>query len=154
LDSLFEEHPDIKVVSYGYDFPGSVDEVLSGALWDSNTEVSYSLKALIWMYKLVGIRFINYSAMQYGYTLQKLSEEYSKKGRSFTYVPLWGSLQSAAKQKGSTANTLALPPPSPVLNKPSPSEFMNDPIHANKKGYEILLGNLYNIYFSKVLQSA
>jgi lysophospholipase L1-like esterase len=140
LDALFAEHPEVKVVAYGYDFPGSVDKVLSGTFWDSNREVATSVKFAVWLYNTVGIRLINYSAMQFGHTLEKLSKEYSQQGFSFTYVPLWGSLQSAAEGKQDY-----------TLSKPSPSEFMNDPIHANSKGYNILIGNLYNAYFGKAL---
>jgi len=143
LDALFKEHPGVKVVTYGYDFPGNVDQILSGTFWDKSSEVSTSTKLLVWMYNLVGVRVINYSAMQLGYTLEKLSKEYSDKGYSFTYVPLWGSLQSAAEGK--------LESPSFTLSKPSPNEYMNDPIHANAKGYSIILGNLYNAYFGKAL---
>jgi len=143
LDALFKEHPDVKVVTYGYDFPGSVDGILSGSFWSGNNEVSTSTKLLLWMYNTLGVRFINYSAMQLGNTFEKLSKEYSAKGFSFTYVPLWGSLQSAAEGKFES--------PTFSLSKPSPNEFMNDPIHANSKGYNVILGNLYNAYFGKAL---
>jgi len=140
LDALFAEHPNVKVVTYGYDFPGSVDRFLSW--YGGDAELSSSLKALLWLYNLVGVRVINYSAMQLGNSLEKLSKEYSKKGYSFTYVPLWGSLQSAAQK---------LEVPSPVLSQPSPEAFMQDPIHANAQGFTVLLGNLYNAYFRNVL---
>jgi len=140
LDPLFKEHPDIKVVTYGYDFPGSISEVLSGTFWDpSPKELTSSTKVLLMAYNTLGVRFINYSAMKLGDTLEKLSKEYSARGHSFTYVPLWGSLQKAAA------------PPSdkfaPSLGAPSPAEFMNDPIHANQKGYSVLLSELYESYF-------
>lgn len=140
LDNLFAEHPDVKVVSYGYDFPGAVDQVLSGTFWDSNKEIPASTKFAVWLYNLVGVRVINYSAMQLGCTLEKLSKEYAERGYSFTYVPLWGSLQSAAEGTKDFS-----------LNKPSPPKYMKDPIHANSEGYNIILGNLYNEYFGKVL---
>lgn len=143
LDALYKEHPDIKVVTYGYDFPGDVEHALSGKMWDRDKEVSSSMKAFLWLYNFVGIRVINYSAMQYGNTLEKLAKEYSAKGYSLTYVPLWGSLQSASAGKPDA--------PSPVLGKPSPYEFMRDPIHANKQGYRVLMGNLYNAYFGRLL---
>lgn len=142
LDALYKEHPNIKVVTYGYDFPGDVDQVLSGRMWDNSREISTSTKFLLWMYNFVGVRFINYSAMQYGSTLEKLSKEYTSKGHSLTYVPLWGSLQSAAEGKQKTT---------PVLNKPSPHAYMQDPIHANRQGYRVLMGNLYNAYFGRYL---
>lgn len=141
LDALFAEHPDVKVVTYGYDYPGSVADVLSGKFWGTNSEVSTTMKAGLWLYQLVGVPFINYSAMQFGSTLEKLSKEYSDKGYSFTYVPLWGSLQQAAEGKSTVV-------------KPSPSTFMRDPIHANADGYNVLIGNLYNAYFGKVLAQA
>jgi len=141
LDHLFEEHPNIKVVTYGYDFPGCVEQFITGR-WDNDKELTSSVKALAWMYKTVGVRVINYSALHLGDSLEKLSKEYIKKGFSFTYVPLWGSLQSAAEGKPDVA---------PVLSLPSPNKYMNDPIHANSQGFNILLGNLYKAYFGKVL---
>jgi hypothetical protein len=96
LNALFDKHPTIKVVTYGYDFPGAVDGLLDGSLWGGPKDASSSIKFLVWMYNVVGIRAINYSAMQLGGSFQKLSKEFEKKGFSFTYVPLWGSLQSVS----------------------------------------------------------
>ncbi len=83
--------------------------------------------------------------MQLGVTLSKLSKDYEKQGHSFSYVPLWGTLQ-----RGATPS----PPPSGTkfaysLGTPSPSEFMDDPIHANLKGFSLLLAELYESYFRK-----
>jgi len=144
LDALYKEHPGVKVVTYGYDFPGDVDQVVSGRIWDSAKDIPTSTKALLWLYNMVGVRVINYSAMQFGNTLEQLAKEYTAKGYSLTYVPLWGSLQSASSQKNSTT-------PNPILNKPSPAEYMQDPIHANRNGYRVLMGNLYNAYFGRIL---
>jgi len=140
LDALYKNHPQVKVVTYGYDFPGSISEVVSGTFWSSSPrELSSSTKFLLFLYNTFGIRFINYSAMQLGTTLQKVSKDYSKKGHSFTYVPLWGTLQKAATptDKKFTYD----------LAMPSPSEFMNDPIHANREGFMLLMGQLYESYF-------
>jgi len=140
LDSLYKSHPQVKVVTYGYDFPGSITEVVRGTFWGSSPqELSSSTKFLLFLYNTLGIRFINYSAMQLGSTLQKVSNDYSKKGHSFTYVPLWGTLQKAATpdDKKFTYD----------LAMPSPSEFMNDPIHANREGFTLLMGQLYESYF-------
>jgi len=145
LDKLFEQHPNVKVVTYGYDFPGCIENLLTGRMWDSSKQLSSYDKALLWAYKTIGVRFINYSATQLGHALAKLSKQYSEKGFSFTYVPLWGSLQSAAEGKSDVA---------PVWGMPSPDKYMEDPIHANSQGYTILLGNLYTAYFHKVLSTA
>jgi len=142
LDNLYSKHPTIKVVTYGYDFPGSVDGVLSGTYWQNDKEVNNSMKMLVWLYNVVGIRVINYAALQLGYSLEKLSKEYREKGHSLTYVPLWGSLQSAAYE---------IQQPTPRLNEPSPSKYMQDPIHANAIGFGVLLRNLYDAYFVKEL---
>jgi len=142
LDALFEKHPEVKVVTYGYDFPGSVDGLLDGSLWGGDKDASSTAKFLIWMYNNLGVRFINYSAMQLGSSFERLSKEYQKKGFSFTYVPLWGSLQSAAIGKETFSYS---------LGKPSPHIYMQDPIHANRDGYNVLLSNLYKAYFGKLL---
>jgi len=141
LDSLFKAHPNVKVVTYGYDFPGSISEVLSGTYWESapKQELSSTTKFLLFAYNNLGVRFINYSAMQLGATYEKLSKEYAAKGHSFTYVPLWGSLQKAAAPSDKKFTM--------SLGSPSPSEFMNDPIHANQKGYSVLMSELYQTYF-------
>jgi len=140
LDSLFKEHPQVKVVTYGYDFPGSISEILSGSYWDSSPrEQSSTTKFLLFAYNNLGVRFINYYSLQLGATYEKLSKEYAAKGHSFTYVPLWGSLQKAA---AGSDNKFSV-----NLGSPSPSEFMNDPIHANQKGYSVLMGELYQTYF-------
>jgi len=136
LDSLYKEHPNVKVVTYGYDFPGCIGDVLSGAYWEGPKNLSSFTKFLLFAYNNLGIRVINYSAMQLGTTFQKISNDYAKHGNSFTYVPLWGTLQKAATQK-----------PSYDLGMPSPSEYMNDPIHANKQGFTVLMGEMYQSYF-------
>jgi len=143
LDSLYEKHPHVKVVTYGYDFPGSIEEVVSGTFWSArSSELSSSTKFLLFMYNAFGIRFINYSAMQLGVTFQKLSKDYSKKEHSFSYVPLWGTLQKGLTPAHKKAHKYS-------LAMPSPSQFMNDPIHANQQGFELLLGQLYELYFRK-----
>lgn len=140
LDSLYEKHPRVKVVAYGYDFPGSIDEVVSGNYWSSSPrDLSSSTKFLLFLYNTLGVRCINYSATLLGTTFHKIAKDYSKKGNSFTYVPLWGTLQKAAapEKKRFSYN----------LGVPSPTEFMNDPIHANQKGFSLLMGALYESYF-------
>jgi len=138
LDSLYKQHPHVKVVTYGYDFPGSIDEVVSGSFWSSSSkELSSYTKLLLFVYNAFGIRFINYSAMQLGVSFHKLSKDYSKKGHSFSYVPLWGTLQKGHAPSDKKVS-LALP---------SPSQFMNDPIHANEQGFSLLIAQLYESYF-------
>lgn len=144
LEALFKVHPNVKVVTYGYDFPGSLDHVLNGGyLGDSST-----IKWLSTMYNWFGVRFINYFATRLGSTLSTISKDFQKRGFSLTYVPLWGSLQQAAaadankKFKGYS------------LNEPSPDAYMNDPIHANDKGFEVLAGKVYDSYLGKELSCA
>lgn len=79
--------------------------------------------------------------MQLGVTLNRLSKDYAKRGHSFTYVPLWGTLQKGAVPEGKKFSM--------NLGMPSPTEFMNDPIHANPKGFSLLLSELYETYFRK-----
>lgn len=146
LDSLYERHPQVKVVTYGYDFPGSIDEVVRGSYWSSTpVQLSSSTKFLLFLYNTFGIRFINYSAMQLGVTLNKISKDYAKRGHSFTYVPLWGTLQKGAAPQGKKFAY--------SLGAPSPSQFMNDPIHANSEGFSLLLAELYESYFRKEIST-
>jgi lysophospholipase L1-like esterase len=146
LDSLYERHPEVKVVTYGYDFPGSISEVVSGSFWSTGAQqLSSSTRFLLFLYNTFGIRFINYSAMQLGVTLNKLSKDYAKRGHSFTYVPLWGTLQKGAAPADKKFSL--------SLGTPSPSEFMNDPIHANPKGFSLLLAELYESYFRKEISA-
>jgi len=137
LSELYAAHPNVRVVMYGYDLPGPVDGVAKYFL----PEDKFSTSAILRAYEWLGVPFINRCAMMLGTSIQTLSEEFSTQGYHLTYVPLWGSLQQeAAKNQGRTIKGVQ-------LSQPSPSEYMNDPIHANAKGFRILMNNLYNRYF-------
>jgi len=145
LDALYARHPDIKVVTYGYDFPGDITGVFTGALWDNSPKtLPATTRFMLFMYNYFGVRFINTSFMRIGGMYDKLSKEYAKKNHSLTYVPLWGTLQQAAES--STKAKLAV-----KMGSPSPSQYMNDPIHANYEGFSHLLSRLYHSYFKSEL---
>jgi len=144
LEALYKEHPNVKVVTYGYDFPGSIHAVLNGKyLGETST-----IKWLATMYSWFGVRFINYFSTRLGTTLGSLSKDFQKRGYSLTYVPLWGSLQQAA---AADANKQLK---GYSLSEPSPDAYMNDPIHANAKGFEVLAGKLYDSYLVNELSCA
>jgi len=142
LDALFSRHPSVKVVTYGYDFPGDIAGLITGTFW-SGVEpegLSYTTRLLLFLYNYIGVRLINSQFMRIGRLYDKLSKGYTQKGNSFTYVPLWGTLQKAA-----------LPPDIKQakykMGVPSPVQFMDDPIHANYDGFTHLLAQLYIHYF-------
>jgi len=129
LNALYNEHPNVKVVMYGYDFVGNAEKWLF-----------YGNPNSAWrhIYSWVGIPLINFGATYLSSTLDSLERDFKGKGYSFTHVPLWGSLQrESQKSKGYS------------LWRTSRDEYMQDPIHANAKGFGVLLGNLYNQYFAK-----
>eukprot|EP00026_Physarum_polycephalum_P010712 Phypoly_transcript_10887.p1 GENE.Phypoly_transcript_10887~~Phypoly_transcript_10887.p1 ORF type:complete len:284 (+),score=33.67 Phypoly_transcript_10887:52-852(+) len=141
LDALFARHPHTKVVTYGYDFPGDIAGFITGSLWNGKEpeNLSYTVRLLLFLYNYVGVRLINTSLMRLGGVYEKLSKEYAKKGHTFTYVPLWGTLQKAALAEAKDAKY--------KMGSPSPLQFMNDPIHANYEGFTHLLTQLYLNYF-------
>jgi len=139
LDALYARHPNIKVVTYGYDFPGNIDTFLTGTFWGGAPKLSASMRFLLFLYNYIGVRFINSSLMKLGKLLAKLSKEYTAKGHTFTYIPLWGTLQKAALPADKKASI--------KMGCPSPPQFMDDPIHANYQGFSHLLAQLYANYF-------
>jgi lysophospholipase L1-like esterase len=150
LEALYKEQPDVKVVMYGYDFPGNIEEWLSNRAFEQTT----TTQLLVRMYKWLGIPLINYSAMCLGSALESLSQEFKQKGHSLTYIPLWGTLQTAAEAQQRNINSNVNKQKLAALSKltaSSPAEYMTDPIHANQKGFNVLLGRLYKTYFAEEL---
>jgi lysophospholipase L1-like esterase len=142
LDQLYKEQPNVKVVMYGYDFLGNLEDTIPFHRLSPN----YG-KYLSWVYKSFGIRLINYYTMKLGSMLDDISKQEQKRGYPMTYVPLWGTLQAAAQKKDQPIE--ALDNVSYNLGASSPSIFMHDTIHANSRGYELLMTRLYHKYFSK-----
>jgi len=140
LDALYTRHPNVKVVTYGYDFPGDIAGVVTGSLWGkAPKDMTTSLRFLLLLYNYVGIRFINTSFMRLGGMYERLSKDYNKKNNSFTYIPLWGTLQQEAESSDKKATL--------KMGYPSLPKFMDDPIHANYEGFSQLLSRLYHSYF-------
>jgi len=75
---------------------------------------------------------------------ERLSKIYSKNNNTLTYVPLWGTLQQAEIKDEKTKLAIK-------MGFPSPSKFMDDPIHANYEGFTHLLERLYHSYFKSEL---
>eukprot|EP01118_Nematostelium_gracile_P014242 TRINITY_DN5505_c0_g1_i1.p1 TRINITY_DN5505_c0_g1~~TRINITY_DN5505_c0_g1_i1.p1 ORF type:complete len:242 (+),score=50.98 TRINITY_DN5505_c0_g1_i1:35-727(+) len=122
LKSLYDQHPKVKVVMYGYDFMGNCESWLRGSAYEN-------------LYKWVGIPLVNWGLTYLTTAMQNLEKEMKKGGYDFEYVPLWGTLQT----KGGSESFSWF--------KPSSEEYMQDPIHANQKGFTLLMDKLYEKYF-------
>ncbi|MDP2313050.1 MAG: SGNH/GDSL hydrolase family protein [Pseudomonadota bacterium] len=113
LDALFAEHPDVKVVSFGYDFV--------------NFEQSQECILTAWTYFGTSITTaqVNQSFLdEIGGTLAGIAEDYP----NFTYTDTaWGALQEAGGVAGA-----------PNVYLPSPSGYMSDCIHPTSAGYTIV----------------
>ena len=113
LDGLFAVHPDIKVVSFGYDFV--------------NFEQSEECILTAWTYFGTSITTgtVNqYFLDQIGGTLAAVDADYP----NFTYVDsVWGTLQAAGDVPGA-----------PNVLLPSPSKYMSDCIHPTSEGYSLI----------------
>ncbi len=113
LDALFAAHPDVKVVSFGYDFV--------------NFEQSEECILTAWTYFGTSITtgVVNqYFLDQIGGTLANIATDYP----NFTYTDtVWGALQEAGGVAGA-----------PNVYLPSPSAYMSDCIHPTSQGYTIV----------------
>lgn len=139
LDELYLHHPSTKVVMYGYDFLGRADDYIF------TPETSGFKRKL---YHWVAIPLSNYVCSYLSGTLRSLQVKYRKRGASFTYVPLWGTLQQVLNEDEADDRRKGY-----SYWKHSASEYMQDPIHANERGYQVLTGRLYEEYFAKELRS-
>ncbi len=144
LDTLYSQHPNVKVVMYGYDFLGDVEATVS-LQKVSPTYGGYLSTAYRWG----GIRVINYYTSKLGSMLEEVAQKQQSLGRPMTYVPLWGTLQAAEEAEKENKHLDLDENISYSLGKVSPNQYMNDPIHANKRGYEILMTRLYQKFFAK-----
>lgn len=142
LDALYDKHPTTKVVAYGYDFLGDIGGIVSGSYWGGDqSSTTSTTKFLLFLYNNLGVRFINSSLMRIGGMYERLSKHYTKKNNhSLTYVPLWGTLQHGEIKEGEKKISYK-------MGSPSPNEYMDDPIHANYKGFSLLMNRLYQSYF-------
>lgn len=122
LDALLAAHPDVKVVSFGYDFV--------------NFEQSQECILTAWTYFGTSITtgLVNeYFLADIGGTLEAVAADYP----NFTYVEsVWGTLQEAGGVAGA-----------PNVLLPSPSEYMSDCIHPTSEGYTLIHEALYDAYW-------
>lgn len=137
LEALYKEYPKVKVVMYGYDFLGRADEYIF-------TKDSSAFKR--GLYKYLAVPLSNYVATFLSSTLRSVEKHFRKQGFSVTYVPLWGTLQHVLDEEEKRDRKLGF-----SYWKHSAEEYMQDPIHANAKGYSLLMGRLFDEYFAKEL---
>lgn len=123
---------------YGYDFFGNAEDYI----FDKNS--SGLMKML---YRWIAIPLSNYVAGHLGSTLASLEQRYQQQGYSFTYVPLWGTLQHVIEKEEEHNIDRGF-----SYWNHSATELMKDPIHANERGYNILMNKLYKRYFENKLQ--
>ncbi|PRP77977.1 hypothetical protein PROFUN_14097 [Planoprotostelium fungivorum] len=141
LDALYLQHPNVKVVMYGYDFLGSAEEFII----NDKAPRSGLYRTL---YRWIGIPITNMVASSLSKTLSSLEKEYTQKGHHFTYVPLWGTLQHVIEEEEEDDKKRGY-----SYWKHSATEYMQDPIHANSKGFSVLMGKLYKEYFVRELET-
>lgn len=124
LDTLFAAHPDVMVVSFGYDFV--------------NFEQSQECILTAWTY--FGTSITTGQVNQYflddiGGTLAAIEADYP----NFTYVDsVWGTLQTAGGVPGA-----------PNVLLPSPAEYMSDCIHPTREGYGLVHEALFAAYWGR-----
>lgn len=135
-DPLFEAHPDIKVVQFGYDIL-FWDYVLDGCVLTANQ-----------IFKRCGKHSeANFTicANNLFYNLQHAVETLASKYEQLTSVNLLGSMQAAGNVPNATVGK-------PNSNYFSPNEFTGPTrfcLHANDKGFDAVFANLWDLYFAK-----
>jgi lysophospholipase L1-like esterase len=92
--------------------------------------------------QMVGQRMstVNQLMIDFSTMLQTLSQSDKYKGKFF-HVPTYGVLQKAAGIQNA-----------PNINVPSPSQYMNDPIHPNGAGFALLMSKLFTDYLKAELE--
>ncbi len=122
LDQVASVRPDMRVVSFGYDFV--------------NFEQSTDCIAQAWYYFGTGTltpTINGYFLADIDGTLSSLDPDYFQ----YTYVPsIWGTLQAAGGMAGA-----------PDPNYPSPAAYMSDCIHPTSEGYGIIHRALVDAYW-------
>jgi lysophospholipase L1-like esterase len=90
---------------------------------------------------LVGktMRDANTVIVEFSNLLTRLSQSDKYRGR-FTHIPMYGLLQTMAGIQGA-----------PNLDRPSPAQYMIDPIHPNGKGFEFFMEKMYREYLANEL---
>jgi len=128
LDPLFRDHPNIKVVQFGYDIV--------------NFEMSVTCRTLgrtIFPYCRGDIACSNTEM----YNLQTAVEMINAYYKGHTVVDLRGSLQRAGG---------GVPAPFPNVNYYSPAHILRDCIHPNSDGFDALFDQLWEVYFKAEIE--
>jgi len=125
LDAIFELQPDVQVLMYGYDFPGSMQ--------DLNLPCPPVIRDL---YSTLGLNIVNGVLLSFCEALGDFAVEYTNKNHSMRYVPVIGTLQH-----------LANVPNPPNVIYPSPPQHLRDCIHPSEDGFERLMKIVYDEYF-------
>lgn len=123
LDNLFKNHPNVKVVQFGYDIVNFEMSIICSSLG----------RTLFPDCRRNDIACAN-NVM---YNLQWAVEQLSTFYKGHTAVDLRGTLQRAGGIQG----------PYPNDNFYSPPELMRDCIHANDAGFTALFDQLWEVYF-------
>ncbi|MCA9772743.1 MAG: SGNH/GDSL hydrolase family protein [Myxococcales bacterium] len=139
LDALFAVHPDITVVSFGYDLPNLVhpacleDAARQLGLPPPTAPLPQGLADLVTL-------AANYGSFdQFDDVYAGIAAEVSQ----VDYAPLWGALQAAGGLEGA-----------PRLGLPSPSELMVDCIHPTGEGFRAIMDAFYARYWGPLLDGA
>lgn len=124
LDGAFAVRPDIKIVSFGYDFV--------------NFEQSQECILTAWTYFGTSITTPTLNQLfldEIGAIQAKVSADYA----NYHYVDrVWGTLQAAGGIAGA-----------PNVLFPSPSRYMSDCIHPTSEGYSLIHGALVAAYWGE-----
>ena len=138
VDVLFEAHPSIKVVQFGYDIlnwksNGIQCEIMGGSIFGP-----YCTHAV----KNTTCDNTVFERLQNEY-VDVVSQHYQSQGKNHTAVDLVGTLQAAGGVKGASTGH-------PVLSQPSPASLLEgNCIHANAKGFTAIFEALWDVYFSR-----
>jgi len=128
LDSLFRNHPNIKVVQFGYDIVNFEMSIICSTLG----------RTLFPDCRRNDIACANNDM----YHLQWAVEDISTYYKTHTAVDLRGTMQKAG----------GVPGPFPNDNYYSPEDLMRDCIHANSQGFTVLFDQLWEVYFKAEIE--
>jgi len=131
LDPLFEDNEEIVVVGFGYE---QLD-------WTSPL-CSVMARAIFWECSGIPLDPVCVNTVQFA--LQEAVDRIAAIYPRFYSVNLYGSMQVAAGVNGAAVG-------SPVLTEYASSAYMNDCIHLNGAGYEVVFDALWDEFFTKMM---
>jgi hypothetical protein len=122
---------------YGYDFCGNAENFI---FRNPKFENFYYIPKLL--YNWFGVPIINYIVFHLDDVISSVERHYADLNLDFTYVPMWGTLQQVVEnQEDGDFETVY------TFWCHSALENMADHMHANKRGFKILMKKLYKLYF-------